>query len=810
MYPILSDSHRTLSGTHRTFIRLTTIYSIGKIFVALTIGLFQCCKKRRKLGIELSIIEGIPESWPKANLTANARVVLEKRYLKQKEGQVCETPENMFYRVASVVAGIEERYGKSKQEMINLTEEFYSVMAKLEFMPNSPTLMNAGRDLGQLSACFVLPVEDSMEDIFDAIKNAAIIHKSGGGTGFSFSKLRPKNSMVRSTGGVASGPVSFMKVFNSATEAVKQGGTRRGANMGILRVDHPDILEFINCKEENHDITNFNLSVAATDEFMEAVKAGLDYDLIDPHSGKVVKRLPAREIFGEITGHAWRNGEPGMVFIDRMNRDNPTPQVGLIEATNPCGEQPLLPNEACNLGSINLKLMVTKTEGKTVVNWERLGYVTRLAVRFLDDVIDANQYPLPTIDEMVKGNRKIGLGVMGFADLMVLLQISYASSEAENLADKIMRYIQNEARLESQRLAKERGVFPNYTGSIYEGKMELRNATLTTIAPTGTISMICGVSSGIEPLFAVAYTKTVMDGTSLIEVNPLFEQYARDYGFYSPELMAKIAKQGTVSDLTEIPDWIRAIFVTAQEITPEWHIRIQASFQKYTDNAVSKTINFANSASVEDVDQAYRLAYELGCKGITVYRDGSRKEQVLSAGTQEAARDSSKDPSAKKEQNAIIPRPRPPVTVGVTEKVKIGCGNLYVSVNADDESICEVFTNTGRAGGCSSQSEATARLISIAMRSGISVEAIIEQISGIRCPACIRREGVNVTSCPDAISRVIKKYKDIGINGGSAIFHRDQDKAKGTVANACPECGKPVNHESGCVICVHCGFSKCG
>lgn len=767
----------------------------------------------------MSSTETIPESWPKAGLSDNARVVLEKRYLKQKDGQVCESPEQMFYRVASVVAGIEEQYGKSKHEIADLTKDFYSLMANLEFMPNSPTLMNAGRDLGQLSACFVLPVEDSMEDIFDAIKNAAIIHKSGGGTGFSFSKLRPKNSTVRSTGGVASGPVSFMKVFNSATEAVKQGGTRRGANMGILRVDHPDILEFINCKEDNRDITNFNLSVAVTDTFMEAVKAGLDYDLIDPHSGQVVKRLPAREIFSEITGHAWRNGEPGMVFIDRMNRDNPTPQLGLIEATNPCGEQPLLPNEACNLGSINLKLMATTKEDKAVVDWERLSHVTRLAVRFLDDVIDANQYPLPAITEMVKGNRKIGLGVMGFADLLVLLHISYASTEAEDLADKIMRYIQNEARLESKRLAAERGVFPNYAGSAYDGKMELRNATLTTIAPTGTISMICGASSGIEPLFAVAYTKTVMDGTSLVEINPLFEQYSWDYGFYSPDLMSKIAKRGTVSDLTEIPDWIRSVFVTAQEIAPEWHIRIQAAFQKYTDNAVSKTINFANSATVDDIDQAYRLAYELGCKGITVYRDGSRQEQVLSTGTQETtpnAPDPSpqasggplSNPSAQSGQNAISPRPRPPVTIGVTEKVKIGCGNLYVSVNADDQSICEVFTNTGRAGGCSSQSEATARLISIAMRSGISVDAIIEQIRGIRCPACIRREGVNVTSCPDAIARMLKKYKDIGINGGPAMLHRDQDKTTGR--GACPECGKPVNHESGCIVCVHCGFSKCG
>jgi len=798
----------------------------------------------------MSLNEVRPESWPKAELLPNARVILERRYLKQKDGKPAETPEDMFYRVARVIAEVEERYGKSEQEIDALTREFYDMMVNLEFMPNSPTLMNAGRDLGQLSACFVLPVEDSMEDIFDAIKNAAIIHKSGGGTGFSFSRLRPKNSYVRTTGGVASGPVSFMKVFNAATEAVKQGGTRRGANMGILRVDHPDIMEFIDCKVDNKEITNFNISVAVTEKFMEAVAADSLYDLVDPHTGKVVKQLRAKEVFDKIVENAWRNGEPGVVFIDRMNRDNPTPHLGEIEATNPCGEQPLLPNEACNLGSINLKKMVTEKNGKAVIDWEKLAKVTRTAVRFLDNVIDANQYPLEIIDKMAKGNRKIGLGVMGFADMLILLQVSYASEEAVEYAEKVMKFIQTEGRLESQRLAKERGVFPNYKGSVYEGKMELRNATITTIAPTGTISMICGASSGIEPIFAVAYTKTVMDGTALIEVNPLFEQYAKEYGFYSPELMQKIAKTGTLAAVQGVPDWVRAVFVTAQEIEPEWHIRIQAAFQKYTDNAVSKTINFANSATKEDVAKAYWLAYELGCKGITVYRDGSREEQVLSAGTKQStarsAAASPKDSSAQTESQkespqymqpgSIVPRPRPPVTVGVTEKIKIGCGNLYVSVNADDKSICEVFTNTGRAGGCASQSEATARLISIALRSGISIDAIIEQIRGIRCPACIRREGVNVMSCPDAIGRVINKYRDIGVNGNSTVVHKGDGKngdgrirpvltgglvktetevlkkAKETIAvdNACPECGMPVNHESGCVICVHCGYSKCG
>jgi len=801
----------------------------------------------------LSFEGQVPDTWQKAKLTPNARVVLEKRYLKQVDGKVTETVEDMIYRVANVVAEIEEvQYGKKKKETQALAKEFYAMMANLEFMPNSPTLMNAGRDLGQLSACFVLPIEDSMEEIFDAIKNAAIIHKSGGGTGFSFSRLRPKNSMVRSTGGVASGPISFMKVFNSATEAVKQGGTRRGANMGILRVDHPDILDFIQCKEDNKEITNFNISVGITEEFMLAVREGRSYDLIDPHTSSAVGQLSAPEIFNIIVDHAWKNGEPGIVFLDRLNQGNPTPQLGEIEATNPCGEQPLLPNEACNLGSINLKLMVIEKEGKMVINWERLSHVTRLSVRFLDNVIDANQYPLPIIDKMVKGNRKIGLGVMGFADMLILMQTSYSTKDAVEYAEKIMKFIQTEARIESQRLAEERGTFPNYEGSVYDGVMKLRNATLTTIAPTGTISMICAASSGVEPLFAVAYTKTVMDGTALVEVNPLFEAFAKEYGFYSQQLMQKIADRGTVLGLPEVPNWVQEVFTTAQEIAPEWHIRIQAAFQKYTDNAVSKTINFANSATREEIAEAYRLADELNCKGLTVYRDGSREEQVLSTGTTTAQSQEDKTNGVKDQQamevfsapkapfisevNTVVPRPRPTTTIGVTEKLKIGCGNLYVSVNADEKGICEVFTNTGRAGGCSSQSEATARLISITLRSGLSVDAITEQIKGIRCPACIRREGVNVTSCPDAIARVIKKYSEVGINfnkgqigmqdqmlstekpnvasgqGNAAAEKAAAKKARGNVApeNACPECGMSINHESGCVVCTHCGYSKCG
>jgi ribonucleoside-diphosphate reductase alpha chain len=788
----------------------------------------------------------VPESWPKMQLTATARVILEKRYLKKNEEQVViEEPEDMLYRVARVVAQVEQQYGKSAEEIEDLTKQFYELMARLEFMPNSPTLMNAGRDLGQLSACFVLPVDDSMEAIFDAIKYAAIIHKSGGGTGFSFSRLRPKNSTVRSTGGVASGPVSFMKVFNAATEAVKQGGTRRGANMGILRVDHPDIIEFIQCKEDNSEITNFNISVGLTEEFMQALKERRNYDLVDPHTKKIVAQISAVEVFNKIVDHAWRNGEPGVIFLDRLNKDNPTPQLGDIEATNPCGEQPLLPNEACNLGSVNLKVMVKEQEGELVVDWERLAAVTRLAVRFLDNVIDANKYPLEMIEKMVLGNRKIGLGVMGFADLLSQLQIPYASAEAVEYAERIMKFIQLQGSLESERLANERGTFPNYEGSIYDGKRKMRNATITTIAPTGTISMICGASSGVEPIFAVAYTKNVLDGTAFVEVNPIFERYAQEYGFASPQLLAKIAETGSVQGLAEVPAWVQKIFLTAAEIAPEWHIRIQAAFQKYTDNAVSKTINFANSATREDVATAFQLAYELNCKGLTVYRDGSREEQVLSAGTAKGKKADDTAAGQVPPPNSITPRPRPEVTMGVTEKIKIGCGNLYVSVNADEQGICEIFTNTGRAGGCASQSEATARLISISLRSGISINSILDQIKGIRCAACIRREGVKVMSCPDAIARVIEKYMDVGSNDqGQAVAKNGANgnglskaleklsevaarsgeyvkkipvnslkrKASSGVAvdQACPDCGMPINHESGCVVCIHCGYSKCG
>lgn len=773
-------------------------------------------------------------------LNENAIKVLEKRYLvKDNDGNVVETPDQMFARVAKTIANADKDY-VSEEQLKAIEQDFYNMMVNLEFLPNSPTLMNAGRPLGQLSACFVLPIEDSMEGIFDSVKNAALIHKSGGGTGFSFNRLRQKGAAVNSTGGVASGPVSFMKVFNAATEAVKQGGTRRGANMGILRIDHPDIIEFITCKQDNADITNFNISVALTENFMEAVEEGLDYDLIDPKTKEKKGTLNAREVFDKIVQMAWRNGEPGIVFIDRINRDNVTPEIGEIESTNPCGEQPLLPYESCNLGSINLSVMIKQGDNGLEVDFEKLRNTVHKAVHFLDNVIDVNNYPLKQIDEMTRGTRKIGLGIMGWADLLLLLGIPYNSGEAERLAEEIMGFIDFESKQKSEELANVKGVFPLYEKSIYSKTgRKIRNATTTTIAPTGTLSIIAGVSSGIEPLFAISFIKNVMDGTELLEVNPHFKKAAMDGGFYSEELMRTIAKEGSVHGVEEVPEEIKDIFVTSHDIVPEWHVKMQAAFQHHTDNAVSKTVNLRNEAKVDDVAEVFQLAYRTGCKGVTIYRDGSRDMQVLNIGS---VNGKDKEEGTKEESgynstcNAcsesceltyknIMPRSRPEVTKGFTEKFRIGCGNLYVTVNYDENGICEVFTNTGRAGGCPSQSEATSRLVSIALRAGVDEAAIVEQLKGIRCPSTIRQKGLKVLSCPDAIGRLIQKVmnhrngdstnnfipSDITANSNMPKpTAKTYETADTKDLTKCPECGSGVEHEGGCVVCRSCGYSKCG
>lgn len=741
------------------------------------------------------------------NIGKSAMTVLEKRYLiKDENGRPTETVEELFKRVASTIASADEKYSDFDKE--NSEKEFFDMISSLDFLPNSPTLMNAGRLLGQLSACFVLPVGDSMEEIFETIKQAALIHKSGGGTGFSFSRLRQKGSTVNSTGGVASGPISFMKVFNTATEAVKQGGTRRGANMGMLRIDHPDILEFIDCKSDGSEITNFNISVAITEKFMEAVENGTDYELIEPNTGNSIATLSARDVFEKIVSAAHKNGEPGIVFIDRLNRANIVPTVGEIEATNPCGEQPLLPYESCNLGSINLVNMLKQGEdGKYEMDFDKLADTTKKAVHFLDNVIDVNNYPLEEIDRMTKSTRKVGLGVMGFADMLLMLGIPYNSEEGVATAEKIMGFINDTAKAESRMLAETRGAFPLFEQSIYKDETPIRNGTVTTIAPTGTLSIIAGVSSGVEPVFAYVFIRNVMDGTELIEVNPILKNELIRRGIYSDELMKKIAAEGSLSHIPGIPDDMKKVFVSAHDVSPLWHVKMQAAFQRHIDNAVSKTVNFPSSATKEDVKEVYKLAYKLGCKGVTIYRDGSRDSQVLNVGKVN-----------KKEEAPVFgkiePRMRPSITQGFTEKVKIGCGNLYITVNYDENGICEVFTNTGRHGGCPSQSEATSRLTSIALRSGISIDAILEQLKGIRCPSTIRQQGMSVTSCPDAIAKTIEKViksQKIGINPATLKeIQSSEPVLDKTKMRFCPECGAKVEHEGGCVICRNCGYSKCG
>lgn len=759
-------------------------------------------------------------------LSPSAVKVLEKRYLKRDDdGRPMETAVDMFVRVAENIAQAERNY-RPDADVDAVANEFFEAMAGLKFLPNSPTLMNAGRELQQLSACFVLPVEDTMESIFTAIKNAALVHQSGGGTGFSFTRLRPKNDLVRSTNGVASGPVSFMKVFDTATETIKQGGTRRGANMGILRVDHPDILEFITAKESDDVLNNFNISVGVTEEFMQALLADGEYPLRNPRDGAELARYQARDVFDLIVKLAWKNGEPGIIFLDRLNRDNPTPHVGMIESTNPCGEQPLLPYESCNLGSINLNLML-KNDG---IDWDELARVTHVAVHFLDNVIDMNRYPLPEIEHMTKSNRKIGLGVMGWADMLIELGIPYDSDEAIALAHKVMGFIDEEAKRASEDLAVGRGVFPNFPGSTWEQKgRRLRNATVTTIAPTGTISIIAGSSSGIEPLFALALIRNVMDNTELPEANPALERVLRERDLYSEELMRSVAAQGSLEGIEGIHDDLKRVFVTAHDVTPVWHVRMQAAFQDHIDNAVSKTVNFPHDATPADVEEVYRLAYELGAKGATIYRDGSRDEQVLnigevkrkSVGASALGNGHALHPAATLEPTAdgtcpycgarpVQPRSRGGVLQGQTREKVTGCGSLYVTINEDELGPRELFANMGKAGGCASAStEALGRLISLAFRYGAPPEKIAKQLKGIRCHVPLGLGPNQILSCPDAIGKALAdKY----IGQEPAAAERGVVQLEMPIAyaqGACPECGSAIEHEGGCMVCRACGYSKC-
>ncbi|NOZ60520.1 MAG: vitamin B12-dependent ribonucleotide reductase [Calditrichaeota bacterium] len=728
------------------------------------------------------------EPLPTIALTENALTVLKRRYLlKDEQGNVIEAPEQLFRRVANFIASADLVYNP-QADVRDTSEKFYRMMATLEFIPNSPTLMNAGRRLGQLSACFVLPVDDSMDSIFETVKNTALIHKSGGGTGFSFSRIRPNKDIVQSTKGVSSGPISFMTVFDAATEAIKQGGTRRGANMAVLRVDHPDILEFITAKAENDRLNNFNISVGLTEAFMAALKNDEEYQLINPRNDQPAGKLKAREVFDKIVEMAWKNGEPGIVFLDQINSDNPTPGIGEIESTNPCGEQPLLPYESCNLGSINLARFVS--DGG--IDFDRLRETVRLAIHFLDNVIDKNKFPLPEIAEMTRGNRKIGLGVMGFADLLLQLKIPYNSEEGIAIAEKVMSFISDEADQMSVELAQMRGVFPNFEKSIYrENGPRLRNATRTTIAPTGTISIIAGCSSGVEPLFALTFWRNVMDNDRLLEVHPLFEKIARENGFYSDEIMNRVAEEGSIQRIDEIPEAVRRIFVAAHDISPQWHIRMQAAFQKYTDNAVSKTVNFANHATVDDVKEVYELAYQLNCKGVTIYRDGSREQQVLNVG---------KIKKAAPDQPVQV-QSRPEVLTGKTIRMRTGCGSMYVTINENEQGLFEVFSTIGKAGGCAaSQAEAIGRLISLALRSGVEPLEVQKELIGINCHKPFGFGKNKVTSCADAIAKAIGFYLN---NKNSAA---EKIKSFG----ACPECGGQIEYESGCSVCRSCGYSECG
>ena len=766
-----------------------------------------------------ALMIAMPKNLPQPQLKPNTEVVLQKRYLRKSlDGKLSETPRDLFWRVASAIAAEEGKYERSSREPEALARDFYDLMTGWKFLPNSPTLMNAGTDLGQLSACFVLPVGDSIEEIFDAVKYAAMIHKSGGGTGFSFSRLRPKESRVGSTGGVASGPVSFLRIFNTATEQIKQGGTRRGANMGILRVDHPDILDFIRAKEKEGEFNNFNLSVGLTEAFMQAVEKDEHYDLRAPNTGEVVDRLRARDVFDLLVKKAWQSGDPGIVFLDRINRDNPTPDQGEIESTNPCGEQPLLPFEACNLGSINLACFYLPGHNDDAdpardgIDWAELRRVVHLSVRFLDNVIDASLFPLPRIAETVRKNRKIGLGVMGFADLLFELGVPYNSREGIALAERVMGFVQEEGHKASAELAKERGPFPAYPASTYAKakKGPYRNATVTTIAPTGTLSIIAGCSSGVEPLFALCFTRNILDGERLVEVNPYFEAALAATGLASHELMDSVVAKGSIQDMDFLPAKLRKVFVTAMDIEPVWHLRMQAAFQRHTDNAVSKTVNLSNTATEQDIFDIYWLAYKEGCKGVTVYRDGCKSIQVLATGEGQKKMDG--EPAAPSGQVAVqtgraqaAVRKRPDIVQGFTQKVQTGLGAMYLTVNEVGGEPFEVFATIGKSGrSITAKAEAIGRLVSLALRSGVHVRDVVAQLKGIGGEHPVFQKKGILLSIPDAIAWVLENRYLKGSQPVPASSGQDLQNP------ACPECGAEMQFQEGCHICQNCGYSRCG
>lgn len=746
-----------------------------------------------------------------------ATEVIKNRYLmRDANGSIIETSDQMYWRVAKFIAAVDKKYGATETEVNELTSRFHQLMADGLILPNSPTLMSAARGNAMLSACFVIPVNDSIADIFEAVRVTALVQKGGGGTGFTFDRLRPTGDAVASSGGTTSGPISFWRVIAETTTSIQQGSHRRGANMAMMSVNHPDILKFINAKQQKDAFNNFNISIKITDDFIDTLRNAPDtvhivtnprnqkkyiipkdvnltsYSIRDLRdvNGNKENCFTVRDIWNLIVKNAHATGEPGICFIDRINRDNPTPALGQIDATNPCGEQPLLDYEACNLGSINISKFVLANGSD--IDWRKLSGVINSAIRFLDNVIDAaNYWPVEKIKEMTLGNRKIGLGIMGFADALILLGIRYDSDKAIEFARKLSKFINEYAHNASQQLAQERGSFPNWKTSIWDTRYNrpMRNATCTTIAPTGSISIIAKCSSGIEPVFNLVYRRRALDGEEFIQIHPLFERLGTEQGWLDVRIKVKLLAGEDISQLPEIPPKLADVLVTAHQIAPEWHVKIQAAFQQNVDNAVSKTVNVPHDATVEDIDKIFQLAFDLGCKGITVYRNGCREKQVISA--------------VNEIPETNTPRGRPRKTTGATIKAKTGCGSLFCTLNRDDKGLFEIFINLGRAGGCPSLSEATARILSIALRSGIKPQILIEQLKGIRCLSTVARKNtnneINVLSCPDAIARALEEALGDGFVSATETFMR-----------ICPECNSPLRKEAGCNVCDNCGFSKCG